>query len=146
MGLLLLSVAASTSLVKERVHGSLDLLLSTPLPTRSILIGKWRGAFRSVRSVIIWAALIAGVLVTASGRWLTVTPLSPDPPEDWPAAIFCAVALCGIAVILFAATVATFDRCLGRVAKRPDARSPSFRRIRRELTVVRSVTHPLTCE
>jgi ABC-type transport system involved in multi-copper enzyme maturation permease subunit len=218
MGLLLLSVAASTSLAEERVHGNLDLLLSTPLPTRSIVIGKWWGAFRSVRSLMIWAALIAGVLVVASGRcshyglllglilsygaviaslglalatwvgrpgravalavtiyvvfsigWIiliflldsgpfwtrylcmgspffgtfwaacgvTDTPISPDPTEDWPAALFCALALCGIAVILFAATVATFDRCLGRVAKRPDARSLLHRRIRPELTVVR---------
>jgi ABC-type transport system involved in multi-copper enzyme maturation permease subunit len=218
MGLLLLSVAASTSLAEERVHGSLDLMLSTPLPTRSILIGKWWGAFRSVRSVMIWAALIAGVLVGASGRWfhyalllglivsygavsaslglalatwvirpgravaLCVTAyivfsigwiimflvldmsffwglclcmgspffgtfwaacgvagveISPDPTEYSPATFFWAWAASGIAVILFAATVATFDPCLGRVAKRPDARSPALRRIRPEFTVVR---------
>ena len=217
MGLLLQSVAASTSLAEERVDGSLDLLLSTPLPTRSILIGKWWGSFRSVRSLMTWPALIAGVLVAASGRWLhyalllglilaygavlaslglalatwvsrpgravalavtiyavfsigsisliflldmghfwgrylcmlspvfgtfwaacgiTDTPISPDPKEDWPATLFCALALCGIAVILFAVTVATFNRCLGRVVKRPDARSPSLRRIPRDLTII----------
>lgn len=65
-----MSVTAATSLAEERAHGSLDVLLSTPLSTRSILIGKWWGAFRSIRPVIFWAALIGAVLVTVTGRWL----------------------------------------------------------------------------
>ena len=60
LGLLLLCVAAATGLAEERVRGTLDVLLSTPLKVRSILVGKWWGAFRSVRFVMIWAALIAG--------------------------------------------------------------------------------------
>src|SRR5262249_24948934 len=40
-GLLLLSVAAATSLGEERQRGSLDVLLVTPLSTRSIVLGKW---------------------------------------------------------------------------------------------------------
>ena len=48
VGLLLLSVGAATSLAEERVRGSLDVLLSTPMSTRSILAGKWWGSFRRV--------------------------------------------------------------------------------------------------
>ena len=47
LGLLLLSVGAATSLAEERVRGSLDVLLSTPMSTRSILAGKWWGSFRA---------------------------------------------------------------------------------------------------
>lgn len=48
VGLLLLSVGAVTVLADERVRGSLDVLLTTPLSTRSIVWGKWWGAFRRV--------------------------------------------------------------------------------------------------
>jgi ABC-type transport system involved in multi-copper enzyme maturation permease subunit len=197
LGLLLVSVTAATSLAEERARGSLDVLLSTPLSTRSILIAKWWGAFRSIRRVVIWAALIAGVLAIESGRWfhfavylalvlsygtaiaslglalatwvsrlgravalcvsvyvvfsigwlvgiglaissdfwaiflwvgspffgtfwaacgIATSGVSPDPTEFWSATLIWAAAYGGIAVILFAATLATFDRCLGRIA------------------------------
>ena len=60
-GLLLLSVTAATSLAEERVRGSLDVLLSTPLTTSQIVLGKWLGTFRMVPplavlpTLIIWA-------------------------------------------------------------------------------------------
>jgi ABC-type transport system involved in multi-copper enzyme maturation permease subunit len=198
IGLLLLSIAASTSLAEERAHGSLDLLLASPLPTHSILIGKWWGAFRSIGSLMIWAALFAGLLVAQSGRWfgvafllglilsygafiaslglalatwvsrlgravtlcvsayvgfsigwiglvslldpselwerylclgspvfgafwvvcgLTDTGVSPDPTQDWPAALLWTLAHGAIALVLFAATLRTFDRCVGRGAR-----------------------------
>ena len=47
-GLLMLSATAPTALAEERVRGSLDVLLTTPLSTRSIVIAKWWGAYRSV--------------------------------------------------------------------------------------------------
>ena len=52
VGLLLLCVSAVTSLADERVHGSLDLLLSTPMSTRSILMAKWGGAFRIIPKLL----------------------------------------------------------------------------------------------
>ena len=70
VGLLLLSVTASTSLAEERVRGSLDVLLSTPLSTRSILVGKWWGAFRQVPFLLIWPALTTSFLAIASGNWI----------------------------------------------------------------------------
>lgn len=59
LGLLLLAVSASTSLAEERAHGSLDILLTTPLSTRSILLAKWLGAFRPVPLLALLACLPA---------------------------------------------------------------------------------------
>ena len=42
-GMLLLSASAPTALAEERARGSLDVLLATPLSTRSIVVGKWLG-------------------------------------------------------------------------------------------------------
>jgi ABC-type transport system involved in multi-copper enzyme maturation permease subunit len=53
IGLLLVSVTAVTSLFEERVRGSLDLLLTTPLPTSSIVWAKWWGSFRSALLVMV---------------------------------------------------------------------------------------------
>jgi ABC-type transport system involved in multi-copper enzyme maturation permease subunit len=71
VGLLLLSVSAATSLAEERVRGSLDVLLSTPLSSRSILAGKWWGTFRQTGHVLVWPAIVAGLLVAQSGRWIS---------------------------------------------------------------------------
>jgi ABC-type transport system involved in multi-copper enzyme maturation permease subunit len=59
IGLLLVSVHAATSLAEERAHGSLDVLLSTPLSTRSIVLGKWWWAFRPVPKIAVLPGLIA---------------------------------------------------------------------------------------
>ena len=69
VGLLLLSVSAATSLAEERVRGSLDILLSTPLSTFSILVGKWWGAFRLAPHVILWPAILGGLLLWEGGSW-----------------------------------------------------------------------------
>ena len=66
-GLLLLSVSAATSLAEERQRGSLDVLLATPLPTRSIVWGKWWGAFRGVPPLPVLPVLIAAALATHTG-------------------------------------------------------------------------------
>ena len=71
LGLLLLSVSASTSLAEERVRGSLDVLLCTPLSTRSILVGKWWGSFLQARHVLAWPAILAGTLAVQSGHWIS---------------------------------------------------------------------------
>jgi ABC-type transport system involved in multi-copper enzyme maturation permease subunit len=69
IGLLLLSVTASTSLSEERAHGSLDLLLATPLSTGSILWGKWWGAFRTVPLLAILPTFSTVLLGLFNGRW-----------------------------------------------------------------------------
>ncbi len=69
IGLLLLSVSASTSLAEERARGSFDVLLSTPMSATSILAGKWWGTFRGVLRVVIWPAATAFFLVIDHGYW-----------------------------------------------------------------------------
>jgi ABC-type transport system involved in multi-copper enzyme maturation permease subunit len=71
VGLLLLSVSAATSLAEERVRGSLDVLLSTPMSSQSILAGKWWGTFRQSVYVLAWPATVGGLLAAESGRWLS---------------------------------------------------------------------------
>ncbi len=69
VGLLLLTVGAATSLAEERARGSLDILLSTPLSTVSILVGKWWGAFRLTPHIILWPAILGGILLWDGGSW-----------------------------------------------------------------------------
>ncbi len=210
LGLLLLSVSAATSLAEERVRGSLDVLLTTPLSTRSILIGKWLGTFRQSARVLAWPAILAGLLVAGSGRlfhyflmlglilaysagiaslglalatwvsrlgravalcvlayvafaigWMAfvVTVSRPSPvgfammtgspfygtylattavqplgfgfPGDYPSVISPLLWILihgGIAALLFAATLATFDRCLGRISETLARPMPGFTR------------------
>jgi ABC-type transport system involved in multi-copper enzyme maturation permease subunit len=70
IGLLLLSVTSATSLAEERSRGSLDVVLASPLPTSSIVWGKWWGAYRSVLILAILPTLVASLLATNSGRWI----------------------------------------------------------------------------
>jgi ABC-type transport system involved in multi-copper enzyme maturation permease subunit len=66
-GLLLLSISAATSLAEERQRGGLDVLLATPLSTRSIVLGKWWGAFRGVPPLTVLPVLVAAALATHTG-------------------------------------------------------------------------------
>src|SRR5258705_3539452 len=67
-GLLMLSVSAATSLAEERQRGSLDLLMATPLPSRSIVWGKWWGTFRSVPRLLILPSLLTSALSLHTGH------------------------------------------------------------------------------
>ncbi len=58
LGLLVLSAAAPTSLSEERQRGSLDVLMATPLSTRSIVFAKWLSVFRIVPWLAAGPALI----------------------------------------------------------------------------------------
>jgi ABC-type transport system involved in multi-copper enzyme maturation permease subunit len=69
IGLLLLSVSAATVLAEERVRGNLDILLATPLSTRSIVWGKWWGTYRAVPVLAICPGVVAAVLSRDGGRW-----------------------------------------------------------------------------
>src|SRR5207248_5890046 len=63
VGLLLVSVAAPNPLAEERARGSLDVLLATPLSTRSILGGKWWGTYRAVPRLAFLPSLSAAAIV-----------------------------------------------------------------------------------
>jgi ABC-type Na+ efflux pump permease subunit len=69
VGLLLLSISAATALADERVRGQLDVLLTTPLSTRSIVWAKWWGAFQSVPLLAVAPAAVSVALARSSGRW-----------------------------------------------------------------------------
>ncbi len=70
IGLLMLSVTASTSLAEERVRGSLDVLLCTPMSTRSIVWGKWLGTFRGAIPLAILPCLVALASGFSGGHFL----------------------------------------------------------------------------
>src|SRR5262249_41876269 len=63
IGLLLASIGAATALAEERVQGSLDVVLATPLSTREIVLGKWWGAFRPIP----WLAILPTLVLLGLG-------------------------------------------------------------------------------
>jgi ABC-type transport system involved in multi-copper enzyme maturation permease subunit len=73
-GLLLLSASTATSLTEERVRGSLDALMATPLSTWAIVWGKWWGAFRAVPWLAFWPTVLMVAVVSAPysspGGWI----------------------------------------------------------------------------
>jgi ABC-type transport system involved in multi-copper enzyme maturation permease subunit len=70
IGLLFLSVIAATSLAEERVRGSLDVLMTTPLATWEIVIGKWLGTYRLVPALAILPVLVViGTGESDETRW-----------------------------------------------------------------------------
>jgi ABC-type transport system involved in multi-copper enzyme maturation permease subunit len=103
IGLLLLSVAAATSLAEERVRGSLDLLMSTSLSTREIVFGKWCGVFRAVPLLAILPTFVIGTLAweMGAGPW-------------WAPAMFVYVLCAGAAVTSLGLALATRLSRLGQ--------------------------------
>jgi ABC-type transport system involved in multi-copper enzyme maturation permease subunit len=69
VGLLLVSVASVTALADERVRGSLDVLLATPMSSLDIAWGKWWGAYRRVPLLAVLPCLLACVLAVRGGNW-----------------------------------------------------------------------------
>jgi ABC-type transport system involved in multi-copper enzyme maturation permease subunit len=67
-GLLFLSAIAPLSLSEERRQGSLDVLVVTPLLSRSIVLAKWLGTFRLVPIVAIGPGLLMLALATAENH------------------------------------------------------------------------------
>jgi hypothetical protein len=64
-GLLLLSATAPTTLTEERVRGSLDILMSTPLSTHHVVLAKWWATYRRTLPMLILPAL-AGLFVAST--------------------------------------------------------------------------------
>jgi ABC-type transport system involved in multi-copper enzyme maturation permease subunit len=69
IGMLMLSTSAAGSLAEERERGSLDVLLTTPLSSGSILRGKWWGVYRRFPPLALLPALIVASLAFRTGRW-----------------------------------------------------------------------------
>jgi hypothetical protein len=72
VGLLLLSLVSPAALADERSRGSLELLLATPLSTRSLVLSKWCAYYRGVPALALLPALVALGHAEPSGRWLGV--------------------------------------------------------------------------
>lgn len=76
LGLILVTVKATSTLAEERSTGSLSILLSTPLSTRSVLLGKWWGAFRMVPLLTVLPAILTLALGLQRGRWIEAIPMT----------------------------------------------------------------------
>ena len=71
-GMLLLSISSASALAEERACGSLDVLLATPLSTRSIVRGKWWGTFRIVPMLAVPPGLATAAVAWHHGYWTGV--------------------------------------------------------------------------
>jgi ABC-type transport system involved in multi-copper enzyme maturation permease subunit len=90
-GLLLVCVMSVSSLLEERVRGRLEVLLTTPLSTSSIVWGKWWGAYRS--------ALLVMVLPLAMAFYLGIE--SSWKNQQWHADRMVSGVLCFWPILLF---------------------------------------------
>jgi ABC-type transport system involved in multi-copper enzyme maturation permease subunit len=64
-----LLLAAVTAVVEERVQGSLDVLLATPLSTRRIVLTKWWCAFRAIPLFLALPAVLTIASAWPNGAW-----------------------------------------------------------------------------
>ena len=103
IGMLLLSVTAATSLAEERVRGSLDVLMTTTLSTREIVLGKWLGTFRRVPSLAVLPVLV--VLFGDPSKWFYA-------PTALLTLVF--VLVCGAAITGLGLLMATWCARVGR--------------------------------
>jgi hypothetical protein len=65
-GLLMLCATAPTVLAEDRARGCLDVVLASPLCTRSIVVGKWWGVYRRVLAMLPFFAYVALFLTSAT--------------------------------------------------------------------------------
>jgi hypothetical protein len=72
VGLLLLSLVTPASLAEDRARGSLEVLLSTPLSSRSIVLGKWLAHYRTVPWLAILPGIVAAAHAVPLGRWVGI--------------------------------------------------------------------------
>ncbi|MFI5454712.1 MAG: hypothetical protein ACHRXM_04615 [Isosphaerales bacterium] len=104
VGLLILSVTAATSLAEERVRGSLDVLMTTPLSSRQIVLGKWLGTYRRVPLL----AILPGLVIW--GGVSNVKPATVAAVVLMTAYVLCA----GAAITSLGLAMATWFSRLGR--------------------------------
>jgi ABC-type transport system involved in multi-copper enzyme maturation permease subunit len=103
IGMLLLSVTSATSLSEERVRGSLDVLMTTTLSTREIVLGKWLGTFRLVPWLSILPTLVVLVIGTSNRHYGSTVVLT-----------FVFVYVCGAAIAAFGLAMATWFSRIGQ--------------------------------
>jgi ABC-type transport system involved in multi-copper enzyme maturation permease subunit len=64
-----LLLAAVTAVVEERAQGNLDVLLATPLSTRTIVLTKWWCAFRALPLFLVLPAVLTIASAWPTGAW-----------------------------------------------------------------------------
>ena len=64
-----LLLAAVTAVVEERAQGNLDVLLATPLSTRTIVLTKWWCAFRALPLFLVLSAVLTIASAWPTGAW-----------------------------------------------------------------------------
>jgi ABC-type transport system involved in multi-copper enzyme maturation permease subunit len=72
IGLLLVTISAVTSLNEDRSRGVLDMLLTTPLSSSTIVLGKWFGTFRAVLLLAVLPVVTVVVLALRNDPTLAV--------------------------------------------------------------------------
>jgi ABC-type transport system involved in multi-copper enzyme maturation permease subunit len=110
IGLLLVSITSVTTLFEERVRGSLDVLLTTPLPTLSIVRGKWWGAYRG--------ALLVMVLPLGLALGLAVIQPPPGTSPIGPVEGLCLTMLLAALMLAYGAAVTSLGLALATWVKR----------------------------
>jgi ABC-type transport system involved in multi-copper enzyme maturation permease subunit len=69
IGLPLLVITATTAMVEERSRGSLDILLTTPLSSRGIVLAKWWSVFQQIAFLLVLPAINGVVLAWGTDQW-----------------------------------------------------------------------------
>jgi ABC-type transport system involved in multi-copper enzyme maturation permease subunit len=72
VGLLLLSIVSPVALAEERSRGGLELLLATPISTRSLVLSKWCVCYRGILALALLPTVVALAHAVHSGRWAGV--------------------------------------------------------------------------
>ena len=133
------------------MRGSLDVLLSTPMSTRSILAGKWWGTFRQIGPVLFWPAVLPSFwLLLDTGnvaRLLLLIGIDPGLRRlitslglalaTWVSRLGRAVALCVTAYVVVLDRLGDPDRRAVRAESpgaQPDDGDPGRRDLRRRFS------------
>ncbi len=119
-GLLLVSLGRATVLAEERMRGSLDVLMTTPLPSHRIVLAKWWGAYRVVPALAFLPMIGAIVIALKTpdlipgSRWGPPVPLGALDRIAFATFPVAFLLVQGAAVTSVGLALATWMRRLGR--------------------------------
>ena len=106
IGLLMVSVTSATALAEERAHGSLDLLMTTPLSSGAHCFGKMVGVVPRVPILAVLPGVLALGLGLKRGQGLAAIPFA--------ALIASLVIAYGAVITSLGLAIATWQPRLGR--------------------------------
>jgi ABC-type transport system involved in multi-copper enzyme maturation permease subunit len=127
-GFLMLAACAPLALAEERQSGSLDVLCSTPLATRTIVAGKWWGCVRLVPLLALGPGLVALAMATyrhqPPPQIPGVAPTATRPSyglgeELEPASLYFGVGVMVLMVLAYGAVFTSLGLCIATWIKRP---------------------------